>query len=75
MLGFAPIASLPLASLFSSAATITDYTDAEWIRVPEEVRSMALAAEALTIQIADELDMVVAPVYKAQTLEARLRKP
>jgi hypothetical protein len=75
MLGFAPIASLPLASLFASTAVISNYTDAEWIRVPEEVRAMALEAEVRTIQISAELDMVVAPVYKVQTLEARLRKP
>ena len=72
MLGFGPIASLPLAS---APGPVYIITDPEWIRVPEEVRAMSVGVEARTITIIAELDMIVAPVYKTTTAEAKLRKP
>ena len=75
MLGFAPIASLPLASLGSAIIPLYVITDPEWVRVPQEVRAMSVEAEARTITMIAELDMVVAPVYKTATAQAKLRKP
>lgn len=74
MLGFAPIADLPLASL-SEPVSAADYTDAEWIRVPEEVRSMGVSVEPREMVLEEELDMSVKPAYKTETTQARLRKP
>jgi hypothetical protein len=52
-----------------------DYTDAEWIRVPEEVRSMGVSVEPREMVLEEELDMSVKPAYKTETTQARLRKP